>query len=393
MKKLLFMIINMNLGGTEKALLNMISEIPKDKFEITILMLEQYGELLEFIPDGVKIKYLDYYVEIKEILNKSPLDTTKELIKSRRYIKGLSTLLIHALSKIIGERSIFYKYVLRGYPAMEEKYDIAVAYAGPMEFISYFVTYKIKSNKKVQWVHFDVSKIGINKKFTEKIFSKFNKVFVVSNEGKNKLVKLCPKIKNKVDVFNNVISSNLIVQQSHLGEGFNDRYDGIKILTVGRLTKEKGQDLCIETLELLKSNGYNVRWYCVGNGSYRNNYERMVKKKQLEDDFIFLGSKINPYTYMRQCDIYVQPSRHEGYCITLAEARSFNNPIITTNFTGASEQIKNNDTGIIVEFNKYEMYTAIKNIIDDKELKNIIMLNLKNDNVNTLDQVEKLFSV
>ena len=68
MKKILFMIINMNIGGTEKALLNMISEMPRDKFEISILMLEEYGGFLEELPKDINVKYLNYYTNIKYIL-------------------------------------------------------------------------------------------------------------------------------------------------------------------------------------------------------------------------------------------------------------------------------------------------------------------------------------
>ena len=201
MKKVLFMLINMNVGGTEKALLNMIVEMPRDEFDITILMLEEYGGFLKDIPKNVKIKYLDYYDEIKDILNNPPQQTAKELIKNRKVIKGVNTLISHFISKVKGERSNFFKYVLKSYPNITEEYDIAVAYAGPMDFISYFIVNKVKANKKIQWIHFDVTKIGLNKKFVEKIYDKFDKVFVVSNEGKDKLINLVPILKDKVDTF------------------------------------------------------------------------------------------------------------------------------------------------------------------------------------------------
>ena len=165
MKKILFMIINMNIGGTEKALLNMIAEMPRDRFDISILMLEEYGGFLEYIPKDINIKYLDYYKDIECILNNPPQQVCKYLIKKGRVIKGINILLIHIISKIKGERSNFFKYVLKSYPDILEEYDIAVAYAGPMDFISYFVANKVKAKKKLQWIHFDVSKIGLNRKF------------------------------------------------------------------------------------------------------------------------------------------------------------------------------------------------------------------------------------
>lgn len=393
MKKILFMIINMNIGGTEKALLNMIAEMPRDRFDISILMLEEYGGFLEYIPKDINVRYLNCYKDIEYMLNNPPLQVCKYLIKKGRVIKGINILLMYIISKIKGERSNFFKYVLKSYPDILEEYDIAVAYAGPMDFISYFVANKVKAKKKLQWIHFDVSKIGLNRKFAEKIYSKFDKIFVVSNEGKKKLVDLIPELSEKIDTFFNVISSNLILKQADEYIGFNDNYNGIRILTVGRLTQEKGQDLCIKALKKLKDDGYNVKWYCVGDGSYKKNYEDLVKENKLEEDFIFLGSKVNPYIYMKECDIYVQPSRHEGYCITLGEARCFDNPIVTTSFTGANEQIENEVTGLVCDITEEGIYKAIKTLLDDKNLYNNIKINLSKEIVDSTNEISKLDKV
>ena len=393
MKKILFMIINMNIGGTEKALLNMIAEMPRDRFDISILMLEEYGGFLEYIPKDINVRYLNCYKDIEYMLNNPPLQVCKYLIKKGRVIKGINILLMYIISKIKGERSNFFKYVLKSYPDILEEYDIAVAYAGPMDFISYFVANKVKAKKKLQWIHFDVSKIGLNRKFAEKIYSKFDKIFVVSNEGKKKLVDLIPELSEKIDTFFNVISSNLILKQADEYIGFNDNYNGIRILTVGRLTQEKGQDLCIKALKKLKDDGYNVKWYCVGDGAYKKNYEDLVKENKLEENFIFLGSKVNPYIYMKECDIYVQPSRHEGYCITLGEARCFDNPIVTTSFTGANEQIENETTGLVCDISEEGIYKAIKRLLDDDNLREDIRRNLKDENVNTTKEIKKLINL
>ena len=272
---------------------------------------------------------------------------------------------------------------------LEEEYDVAIAYAGPMDFITYFVANKIRAKKRVQWIHFDISKIGFNKRFAEKMYSKFDKIFVVSEEGKNKLNLLIPSLSDKTEVFFNIISSTFIKNMAENEEGFNDNYNGIRILTVGRLSREKGQDITISVLEKLIKQGYEVRWYCIGEGNMKKELEDMVKNKNLQENYILLGSKRNPYPFMKECDIYVQSSRHEGYCITLAEARCFNNPIITTNFTGANEQIRNEKTGLIVNFNQDEMYTAIKRIIKDRELRDYIGNNLGKELIDTSGEIEK----
>ncbi|HBI7055141.1 TPA: glycosyltransferase [Clostridium perfringens] len=389
MKSILFMLINMNIGGTEKALINMLNELQKEKYKVTVLLLEKYGGFLNQIPDWVEVKYLDEYKNLKKYINEPPIKSVKELLIKKEYINAFNFFLSYCISKLKDDISYHYKYLLTDVSDLEEEYDIAVAYAGPMDFITYFIANKIRAKKRVQWIHFDISKIGFNKRFAEKMYSKFDKIFVVSEEGKNKLNRLIPILSDKTEVFFNIISSTFIKNMAENEKGFNDNYNGIRILTVGRLSREKGQDITISVLEKLIKQGYEVRWYCIGEGNMKKELEDMVKNKNLQENYILLGSKRNPYPFMKECDIYVQSSRHEGYCITLAEARCFNNSIITTNFTGANEQIRNEKTGLIVNFNQDEMYKAIERIIKDRELRDYIGNNLGKELIDTSGEIEK----
>ena len=390
MKKLLFMCINMNIGGTEKALLTMLNEIDDSKYDITLLMLEEYGGFLNEIPSFVKVKYVDEYKSIKPFVNEPPKILIKILIKNKSYLTGLSTLLNYSISKITKNISYYYRYILKNVKKIDEEYDLAVAYAGPMDFITYFVLNKIKAKKKIQWIHFDITKIGFNRKFAERNYKKFDKIFVVSEEGKEKLIDLIPALNNKVEAFFNIISCNLIENMSKNEKSFDDLFNGVRILTVGRLSKEKGQELTINVLARLKNEGYKVRWYCIGDGPEKDNYRNRIKGLDIENDYILLGSKLNPYPFMKDCDIYVQPSKHEGYCITLGEARCFDNPIVTTNFTGANEQIKNEVTGLVCDISEQGIYQAIKRLLDNKELYKDIRTNLSNEIVDSNNEISKL---
>jgi glycosyltransferase involved in cell wall biosynthesis len=393
-KKIVFMMIDMNIGGTEKALLNMLSEFELDEYDITVLMLEEHGGFLSLIPEEVRIEYVNGYEKIKQALNQPPQMTVLDYFKKGMVIKSFNIAILHLISKITKNRSAFFKYILHNQPIINGEFDLAVAYAGPMDFISYFVVNKIKAKKKVQWIHFDVTKIGFNSTFSTKIYNKFDKLFVVSHEAKSKLLQQMPILKNKAEVFSNIISSRLIRIQSTEGKGFNDQFDGVRILTVGRLTSEKGQDIAIRVLAKLLDNGYKVKWYCIGEGNSRKRYEKIVEEYNLQDEFIFLGVDPNPYRYIEQCDIYVQPSRHEGYCITLAEARCLKKPIVTTDFTGAKEQIKNGETGLIVSVNENEMYKAIVSLINNRDLSERFSQNLARESFNytlEMDKIYKLF--
>ncbi|WP_062109541.1 glycosyltransferase [Bacillus niameyensis] len=364
-EKVLFMLINMNIGGTEKALLNMIAEMPREKFEITILLLEKYGGFLNSIPSDVNVQYFRGYDKIKKHLN-SPLHLTAvEFLKKGRLIKTFIFALFYIISKLKKEKSIFFNYMLKDYPIEKDEYDTAIAYAGPMDFISYFIVHKTIAKRKIQWIHFDVTKIQFNKYFATRVYKHFSDIFIVSRTGKEKLAHILPSLSGKMSVYPNKISTKLVQSMAEAGIGFEDGFTGIRILTVGRLSEEKGQDLAIRVMEKLRSKEWNVRWYCIGDGSARKEYEHLINSLHLEKDFILLGAHINPYPFMKECDIYVQPSRHEGYCITLAEARCFHHPIISTDFTGASEQLKNAETSYIVDFNEKQMFDAVCRVINN----------------------------
>ncbi|MBW8348413.1 glycosyltransferase [Bacillus sp. IITD106] len=390
-KKIIFMIINMNIGGTEKALLNMINGMSSPKYDITIFMLEEYGGFLTSIPAHVKVKYFKGYDKIKNLLNKPPQIMALKMLKKGKLIKAFMILFIHIITKVLGNRSLYFKYLLRKQSALVEEYDIAIAYDGPMDFISYFVLKKIKAKKKIQWIHFDITKIGFNIKFAEKVYSKFDKIFVVSKEARKKLLELVPEIEDKTETFFNQLTPQIVRSQSKLGKGFNDSFDGIRLLTVGRLSPEKGQDMAIQVLNKLIKDGYNVKWYFVGDGPSNNALKRIIKEHNLEEKFILLGTDPNPYPYFEQCDIYVQPSRHEGFCITLLEARYFRKPIVTTNFTGANEQINHGETGLVVDIHEHAIYEAIVELLKNSELRAKFSANLGKETYENNDDLEKVF--
>ncbi|WP_160722249.1 glycosyltransferase [Bacillus sp. USDA818B3_A] len=379
-KNMLFMLINMNIGGTEKALLNMINELPLDKYNMTIFMLEEYGGFLNSIPPEVKVEYFSGYKDIKDLLNKPPKLIFFNLLKKWKLIQAFIIIFLHILTRILQNRSLYFKYILRNYPLLEKEYDVAVAYDGPMDFISYFVLKKIRAKKKFQWIHFDITKIGFNPRFAEKIYSQFDKIFVVSNEAEKKLTEKVPTLKNKTNVFFNISSPELIKSHAKKGTGFTDKFNGIRILTVGRLSIEKGQDLAIYAFSRLLKDGYDAKWYCIGDGNAREHYEKLIKKYNLQNRFILLGATPNPYPFIDQCDIYVQPSKHEGFCITLAEARCLRKPIVSTEFSAAREQIRNRENGLIVGIDEKELYNGIVELINNKDMRKQFTENLKNEN-------------
>lgn len=389
-KKVLFMVSSMNIGGVEKSLLSLLAAIPKDKYDITVLTLESKGGFLDYIPSHIKVEEVKWFKDTKPIIMESPQSTIRRYLKSGKLFKIPSFIYSYYKSKNSGDRYIYYKNILKSIPMNKEEYDVAIAYAGPTEIIDTYIGHKINAKKKISWVHFDISKHKINEKLYERLYEKFDKIFAVSNEANKKLNEIIPSTINKSEVMLNIISKELICEMAEENINFDNNYDGIKIVTVGRLSKEKGQELAIKALYKLRQDGYKVRWYCVGEGNARKEYEVLIKENNLESDFILLGATPNPYPYIKNSDIYVQTSIHEGYCLTLAEAKALCKPIISTNFIGAYEQIQDKVNGIIVESNEDKIYECIKYIISNEKLITELTNNLKDIDVSTVDKVNKL---
>lgn len=390
-KKILFMLSSMNIGGVEKSFLSLLSVIPKDKYDITLLLLEKKGGFLGNIPDWIKVEEATWYSNIKDIILQPPHKTLRNYFKKKQYTKMVSFLSKYLISKKLSDRNIYYDHVLKEVPKDFNSYDVAISYQGPTDIIDFYIANKVTSKKKLTWIHFDVSKHLINTKLYKKLHKKFDRIFVVSEEAKRRLIEKIPQDKNKTEVFKNILSSNVIKDMSLSEVDFDNSFIGIKILTVGRLSKEKGQDMAIKVLSKLIESGYNVRWYCIGEGEDRLEYENLIHKLGLESDFILLGSKQNPYPYIANSDLYVQTSRHEGFCLTLAEARCLHRPIITTNFSGAYEQVTDNYDGLIVGFDQNELFEKITYLINNPRKSEDLMKNLLNNNVDTTSEISKLY--
>ena len=138
--------------------------------------------------------------------------------------------------------------------------------------------------------------------------------------------------------------------------------------------------------------GYDVDYYVVGEGEQHSELENLIGRLNMQEKIHLLGYQSNPYKYLRQCDIYFQPSRFEGFCITLGEAKIFCKPIITTDFAGAREQIENQVTGTIIPFDEDKMFEALLKMITDPKIRKSYEETLKGMNMKGTNDVYKLLT-
>ena len=361
-KRILFMIISMNIGGVEKALLNMLKTMDSSQNEVTVLMLEKKGGFLNSLPNWVKVDELSYYRDIKEEFNKPPKELILNYLKSGNIFRAIYFFIISLFCKLKGDRELLLKALFSKYPDYIGEYDEAIAYAGPMALIDYYIANKVKAKRKLGWIHFDITTVGIDINLSRKLYRKFDEINIVSKDAKEKFDSVFPEFKNKTKVFYNVILKEEILKLA--GEkGFDDNYTGLRLLTVGRISKEKGQDLAIEALKKILDRGIDAKLYLVGTGNFEKECKKLAINLGIEDRVVFLGAKSNPYPYMKECDIYIQPSRYEGYCITLAEALIFDKKIVATKFTGALEQLKGKENSQICDYTSESISEGILKLL------------------------------
>ena len=284
----------------------------------------------------------------------------------------------------------FFEAIGANIPLNEKQFDAALDFHGYASFTTYYVSEKVSANLKATWIHSSDFFDSVRK--YSYYYDKYNQVYGVSEACVTKFLDVMPHFKNKCDTFYNIILEDEIKMKAENGLGFNDDFRGSRILSVGRLSVQKGFDVAISVVAKLKAEGYDFRWYVIGEGSERENLNRLIQAYDVADRFILMGDNTNPYPYMMQCDIYVQPSRWEGYGITLAEARILHRPIVTTNFYGAREQIIDNENGIIVEFDEFQICAAIIKLLMDTQLRKNFEMNLKKDKVNTSNEMMKFYS-
>ena len=132
---------------------------------------------------------------------------------------------------------------------------------------------------------------------------------------------------------------------------------------------QKAYEIAIQALALLRSHGYAVRWYAMGEGVMREDLERKIAQHNLQDSFILMGKRSNPYPYYRDRDLYVHATRFEGKSIAVQEAQILGCPIIVSDVNGNREQVNHGIDGLICDLNPRAVAEAIEFMIENPEAR------------------------
>lgn len=371
-KRILFVINTLGHAGAEVAMLELLKAFDPDKYDISLFVLMGQGELISRVPSHVNLlnkKYIDasvlssrgkrhmFKTVIKAALNRGTI------IRRLPYLMRNLTIMVKKKNILI--EKLLWRIIADGAPRFKQSFDLAIAYLEGGS--AYYTASYVKAKKKAAFVHVDYSKAGYSRELDLYSYMYYDKMFMVSNEVLESFINVYPEYRFKTAVFHNLLDLEKIRDWSNKPGGFSDSFDGIRLLTVGRLTWQKAYEVAIDAMYLLKQEYENVKWYVLGEGSQREFLEKRIEKNKLEDDFILLGAVENPYPYYVQADIYVHATRFEGKSIAIQEAQALGCAIIASDCSGNREQIDNGKDGILCQFDARAIKDAILELIVDEE--------------------------
>lgn len=385
-KNILIVTRQMVAGGIEKSIINMLKMIPMDQYNIHLHVMHKGGEFETEIPNGVIVKCI--YGGYKTTVEKICIHLYNLQLK-----EAFNTIVYSLLRKFTKSEFKKQAFELKLVEKDMNEYDIAIADHVPASFPVMYISNNINAKKKVAWLHSDVSLYKNQIDLYQKDYEKYDYIFSVSEENIHKFNSFYPHLANKTNTFYNLIVQKELELQALDGRTFNDNYNGIRILTIGRLCEQKGQMIIPSVAKKLIENGYRFKWYCIGDGELRNNINSNIIELNVSEHVILLGSISNPYRYLKECDIYIQPSKHECYCTTVTEAKCFNKPMIITDVNGSKEQVKNGENGLIIDYDINQMFNAIRMLIDNPNMRENFTNNLQKDEIDTSTEILKLLSI
>lgn len=337
-KKLLFLIPNLAHGGAERVLVNLVNNLDKNKYDVTVQTLFDVG---------VNRQYLQPHVHYNP--------------GYRKHIRGTTTFM-----KLFSPR-LLYRFWIKG------DYDILVSYLeGPTSRI--IAGCRNPAKKKVAWLHIELNTpkqaaIGFRSpEEAEKLYNSYDRLAAVAESVKDVFMKSIP-VKTPIDVLYNTNETEQIIEKAKIpicDEEF--KKDGITVCSVAKLLPSKGFDRLLNVHKRLLDEGYQHKVYILGIGEEEDNLRRTIKEYGVEDSFVLLGFKDNPYQYVSRCDLYVCSSRREGFSTAVTEALIVGTPVVSTNCSGAKELLgENNEYGIVVENSEDGIYEGMKKMLAEPE--------------------------
>ena len=383
-KQVAIVLDEMSLGGIPKACLPFANQLA-NYCDVTMILYNRQGEMVQqFVPQ----------IQIEIFENRSVKSIFVQYLKKGQLIKGAKNLTLYLVHAYITKRWVKSSVLIAQEREwiISKEFDCAIAYHGMSISQLTRTLYQVKAKKKIAWIHGEHPFEGIHKKDVEKVYDEFDLIYSDSAATKEKFLRDFPVLTHKAEVYYNLLEPEKIRQKANAPMEIEFDSQMINLVTVGRVSPEKGQDMIPEVMDILIEKGYKIQWYIVGDGDDKARIETMVKNKKLSKYISFLGSKTNPYPYMKNCDIYVQPSYAESYGLTIFEAAIIGKAVVATDVGGAKEHLCHGKNSILVESNPRSIADGIALLLSNNAKKQEIESNLINSDFSNESEIQKILS-
>ena len=338
MKKVLFLIHDLGQGGAEKVLVNLVNNMDRSKFDISVTVL--FG-------GGVNEQFLAPDIHFRAVF-------PKEIPGNSKWMKLLTPDQLHKL-------------------CVKEHYDIEVSYLeGPSARV--ISGCQDPDTRLVSWIHVEqhtMDKLAGSFRSEQEAracYNRFDQTICVSKYVHDDFCQLLDFQKPCRVLYNTVESDKILAGASEAAPELLD--DGkIRLIAVGTLKQSKGYLRLLKAVKRLRDEQYPMHLYILGIGPLQAEMEEYIRRNELQDTVTLLGYQTNPYKYVSKCDLFVCASFAEGFSTAATEALIVGTPVCTVEVSGMKEMLgENNEWGIVTENSEEGLYQGIKSLLDDPAL-------------------------
>lgn len=335
-KKILFLIHDLGGGGAEKVLVNLVNHLNIKEYEIHVVSI--FG-------GGVNERFLSKEIHYSSVWKKA-------FFGNSRILKLLPASLLYRI-------------------CIHTKYDVEISY---LEDICAKVISGGGKNKAkhICWVHTDLHAESVAargfRSFGEskKAFESFDRIVCVSDTVRKDFLCLYPDVKNAVTCYNTLETARILSLKDEPIQDIDFNSKEIKLIAVGKITKNKGFDRLARIVKRLCDEEYPVHFYALGIGQDQSTIESYLEDNGITEKYTFLGYQNNPYKYIAASDLFVCASLAEGFSTATTEALIVGTPVCTVEVSGMREMLgDNNEWGVVTENNDESLYRGIKSLLDD----------------------------
>ena len=348
----------MEVGGAERALLGLLNALDTDRVDVDLFINQHTGEFMEMIPEKIHLIPENKHYSF---IRKPIVDAIKHgelrmafsrLLARYEYNRDVSRRRIQGCGNhYVMNRAI--KHLPSLYHLGE--YDLALSFIDP----SHVIHEKVSAKKRLEWLHTDFTVLNMDEQCVAATWGRDDYIVAISQDMADRFKAKYPQFADKIILIENIMSPKSVRQDADRGGAHEmDSCDVLKIVSIGRICYEKNFECIPEVSAILKQASLEFEWFVIGPGDATEIMQH-ASELGVDRNIHFLGTKTNPYPYIKACDIYVQPSRREGKSVSVREAQILCKPVIITRYPTSGSQVVDGVDGIICDLDNQSVAHAI----------------------------------